>query len=85
MGSGGETPLNSEWRTRFPWFIFMPARSAPLVIRQSNVFNIKKVENFGGRMALDLSLSRAPTGVVAMRQDSNYKQLDTTKLHVEIH
>ena len=27
---------------------------------------------FGGRMALDLRLSRARTGVVAMRQDSNY-------------
>jgi hypothetical protein len=27
---------------------------------------------FGGRMALDLCLSRACTGVVAMRQDSNY-------------
>jgi hypothetical protein len=27
---------------------------------------------FGGRMALDLRLSRVRTGVVAMRQDSNY-------------
>ena len=27
---------------------------------------------FGGRMAFDLRLSRARTGVVAMRQDSNY-------------
>uniref|UniRef100_A0A674E0G6 Eukaryotic translation initiation factor 4Ba n=1 Tax=Salmo trutta TaxID=8032 RepID=A0A674E0G6_SALTR len=34
---------------------------------------------FGGRMALDLRLSRVRTGVAAMRQDSNY-QLDTTKL-----
>jgi dienelactone hydrolase len=35
---------------------------------------------FGGRMAFDLRLSRARMGVVAMRQDSNYQQLDTTKL-----
>jgi hypothetical protein len=27
---------------------------------------------FGGRMAFDLCLSRAHTGVVVMRQDSNY-------------
>ena len=27
---------------------------------------------FGGRMAFDLRLSQARTGVVAMRQDSNY-------------
>ena len=33
-------------------------------------------------MTLDLRLSRARMGVVAMRQDSNYKkkQLDTTEL-----
>ena len=31
-------------------------------------------------MAFDLRLSRERTGVVAMRQDSNYKQLDTMKL-----
>ena len=35
---------------------------------------------FGGRMAFNLRLSRARTGVVAIRQDSNYKQLDTMKL-----
>ena len=34
---------------------------------------------FGGRMALDLRLSRVCTGVAVMRQDCNY-QLDTTKL-----
>ena len=33
----------------------------------------------GGSMTFNLRLSRARTGVVAMRQDSNYKQLDTTK------
>ena len=35
---------------------------------------------FGGRMALDLRLSRDHMGVTAMRQDCNYYQLDTTKL-----
>ena len=35
---------------------------------------------FGEHMAFDLRLSQAHTGVVAMRQDSNYYQLDTTKL-----
>ena len=34
----------------------------------------------GGRMTFNLRLSRAHTGVVAMRQDSSYKQLDTMKL-----
>ena len=38
---------------------------------------------FGGRMALDLRLSRVRTGVAAMRQDSNYYQLDTTKLGIK--
>ena len=36
--------------------------------------------SFGGRMALDLRLSRARKEVVAMRQNSNYEQLDTMKL-----
>ena len=31
-----------------------------------------KKQCFGGRMAFDLHLSRASTGVVVMRQDSNY-------------
>ena len=33
----------------------------------------------GGRMTFNLRLSQARMGVVAMRKDSNYLQLDTTK------
>ena len=40
------------------------------------------VLSYGGRMVLDLCLSRVRTGVALMRQDCNY-QLDTMKLGVK--
>jgi hypothetical protein len=62
--------------------------SSDILVRQASGLDVHCVKKhcglvglcFGGRVALDLRLSRVLTGVAAMKQDCNYYYLDTTKL-----